>query len=432
MDLRSDLQPTEAVAPPSIERALRDGFRLAVVDGPDRTATKLSTDSTMTIGTDPSCDLVLSCRATSRFHCEIELGRDGAVIRDLESTNGTRVDGVRVVVAYLRRGSEVELGRNRLRFELVSEPIGIELFAASAFGGLVGGSVAMRAAYARMARAADSDTTVLLSGETGTGKDTAAEAIHAKSARRDQPFIVVDCASLPDGLAESELFGHVVGAFTGADRDRTGCFEAAEGGTVFLDEIGELPLALQPKLLRVLERREVQRVGETRPRPIRARIIAASHRDLRRDVNAKRFRADLYFRLAVLPIQIPPLRDRRDDLPAIVDALLAELVPLEATRTRARHQLDMAALSRMDWPGNVRELRNHIERALVFDEAAIAEPARAGLPYAVAREAAQRAFDRQYLTELLKLHAGNVTKAARHAGMHRTHLYRLLQRAGLS
>jgi two-component system, NtrC family, response regulator GlrR len=426
----ADASPTESVAVHSFERALSEGFRVTVQAGPDRGATKTSTSPRLTIGTDPSCDLVLGCRATSRFHCEIELGPAGAVIRDLESTNGTRVDGVRVIVAYLRRGSEVELGRDRLRFELVREPIGIDLFPASQFGGLAGGSPAMRAAYARMARAAESDTTVLLYGETGTGKDTAAEAIHANSARREQPFVVVDCASLPSGIIESELFGHSAGAFTGADRDRVGVFEAAGSGTVFLDEIGELPLALQPKLLRVLERREVQRVGETQPRAIRARIIAATHRDLRRDVNTNRFRADLYFRLAVLTIQLPPLRERREDLAAIVDALLGELVPQVDARQLVRRQLNVTALAGMDWPGNVRELRNYLERAIVLEETTT-DPTDAALPYAVARDAAQRLFDRQYLTEILKLHDGNVTRAARHAGMHRTHFYRLLQRAGL-
>jgi two-component system, NtrC family, response regulator GlrR len=422
---------TEAVPPPTFERALREGFRVVVIDGPDRGATQLSTSATLTIGTDPTCDLVLACRAVSRFHCEIELGEGGALIRDLGSTNGTRIDGVRIITAYLRRGAVVEIGRDRLRFELASEPIGVELFPAERFGRMVGRSAVMRIAFARMARAAASDATVLISGETGVGKDSAAEAIHAASPRGDKPFVIVDCASLPAGLAESELFGHRAGAFTGATTDRIGPFEGAMGGTIFLDEIGELPLELQPKLLRVLERREVQRIGESRPRAVDVRIIAATHRDLRRDVNLGAFRADLYFRIAVMPIVLPPLRERADDLPLLVDAIVAELTPHESSREQLRERISVSALARMDWPGNVRELRNHIERSLVFDAKPGAQLPDATLPFAVAREAWQRWFEREYLTDLLRRHAGNVTAAARAAGMHRTHLYRLLQRVGL-
>jgi two-component system response regulator GlrR len=428
----ADHQFTDTVPPPTFERALRDGFRVVVIEGPDRGASATSTSTKLVLGSDHSCDLVLTCRAVSRFHCELELEPGGAMIRDLGSTNGTRVDKVRIVTAYLRRGSEVELGRNRLRFELLDEPIGVDLFAGDRFGGLHGRSPAIRAAFAHMARAATSDATVLLQGETGTGKDTAAEAIHAASARSERAFVVVDCASLPGGLIESELFGHRAGAFTGADRDRVGAFEAAGGGTVFLDEVGELPVALQPKLLRVLERREIQRIGESAPRAVDVRVIAATHRDLRRDVNHGRFRPDLYFRLAVMTIALPPVRERPDDLPLIVDALLADLLPDETKRSALRRKLDMRELARMEWPGNVRELRNYLERTMVLDhEGAGAEPS-AAMPYAVAREAWQRWFERKYLTELMQQHRGNVAAAARHAGMHRGHLYRLLQRAGIT
>ena len=430
--MASDVSPTEAVSSLTFDRALRDRFRVVVIDGPDRGMSATSTGGAMTMGTDPTCDLTLGCRAVSRFHCELELGPAGGLLRDLGSTNGTRVDGTRIVVCYLRRGAEVELGRNRLRFELVDEPVGIELWQGDRFGRLVGRAPATRAAFARMARAAVSDVTVLLGGETGTGKDSAAEAIHAAGARADRPFVTLDCTSLPAGLAESELFGHRAGAFTGADRDRAGVFEAASSGTLFLDEIGELPLALQPKLLRVLERREVQRIGETRPRSIDVRIIAASHRDLRRDVNQGRFRADLYFRIAVMLIQLPPLRERVEDIPLLIEALLVEIAPEVRVREALRRRLPVAALARMDWPGNVRELRNHLERAAAMDPA---EPAdglpTAELPFAVAREAWQRWFERHYLIDLLERHGGNIPAAARAAGMHRTHLYRLLQRARL-
>src|SRR5689334_2825470 len=286
-----DVSATESISSLTFERALRDGFRVVVIDGPDRGLSASASGDTMTIGTDPTCDLQLGCRAVSRFHCELEIGKDGGVIRDLDSTNGTRVDGTRIIAGYLRRGAEVEIGRNRLRFEPLEEQVGVDLFPGDRFGVLVGRAPAMRAAFARMARAAASDVTVLLGGETGTGKNSAAEAIHSASARASRPFVVLDCASLPKGLAESELFGHQAGSFTGATRDRVGAFESASSGTVFLDEIGELPLALQPKLLRVLERREVQRVGDTQMRAVDVRIIAATHRDLRRDVNQGRFRS---------------------------------------------------------------------------------------------------------------------------------------------
>jgi len=429
----ADVRATDTVPPPTLERVLRDGFEVSVVDGPDRGAFASSRSATLVVGTDPTCDLVLTCRAVSRFHCEIELAPDGATIRDLGSTNGTRVDGVRVLHAFLRRGAEVELGRDRLRFELAGDKREIEVAGEHRFGRLIGASVAMREVFARLARAADSSATVLLLGETGTGKDTAAEAIHRASARAGGPFVTVDCGALPGGLVESELFGHCHGAFTGADRDRLGVFEAAHGGTLFLDEIGELPLLLQPKLLRVLERREVQRVGESFPRPVDVRVIAATNRDLRREVNRNRFRPDLYFRLAVVPITLPALRDRPDDIPLIANALLDELVRDGAARARLRKLLDGSALMQLDWPGNVRELRNHIEQLAVLEHDPGGDAADAGdVPFAVARDAWQRAFERRYLRELLVRSGGDIVEASRRAGMHKSNLYRLLQRAGLS
>jgi transcriptional regulator with GAF, ATPase, and Fis domain len=414
-------------------RALSDCFEVTVIDGPDRGATVRSTTSSMTIGSDGSCDLVLRCGAVSRFHCEITLANREAMIRDLNSTNGTRVDGVRIVGAYLRRGAVIEVGRDRLQIDLVRDTAEIELYPAHRFGALVGQSVAMRAVFARLARAATSDATVLMLGETGTGKDTAAEAIHQASARAGGPFVIVDCGTLPAGIAESELFGHLAGAFTGAQRDRIGVFEAANGGTVFLDEIGELPTVLQPKLLRVLERREVVRIGEAHPRSLDIRVIAATRRDLRREVNQNRFRADLYFRLAVVPIQLPPLRERIDDIPMIANAMIEELSADDATRARLRSHIDVVGLARMAWPGNIRELKNHVERIAVLDHVTAARPVGdpTDIPFAVAREAELREFERRYVTELLARCNGDVAAAARKAGLHRSNLYRMMQRAGL-
>jgi DNA-binding NtrC family response regulator len=425
-------ESTDAIPPATAERRLRDGFRVVVIRGPDRGRVLAAARPAMTIGTDAACDLQLGCRAVSRFHCEIEIGDRGAVITDLDSTNGTRVDGVRVVAAFLRGGTQIEVGRDVLRFENHDAQVGPELFAGEQFGAMVGRSPAMRAVFAVLARAAVSDATVLLCGETGTGKDAAAEAIHLAGARASQPLVYVDCAAIARGVADSELFGHRAGAFTGAHRDRIGAFESAGGGTIFLDEVGELSLGLQQKLLRALERREIQRIGETVPRPFAARVIAATHRDLRREVNTGRFRPDLYFRLAVLPIGLPPLRERLDDLPLLVESLIERITDDATARTRLRATVSPAELARRDWPGNVRQLRNHLERCLVLEPMREAAPAGAELPYAAARDAWQRWFERQYLTDLLDRCAGNISTAAQHAGMHRSHLYRLLVRAGLS
>jgi two-component system response regulator GlrR len=433
--------PTESLEPRAGDRLWLERFSLVVVDGPDRGALAMSPGQRMIVGTDRTCDFRLGDRAMSRFHCEIALGPDGIAIRDTGSTNGTRVDGVRVVQAYLRRGARLELGRNLLTFEMTAEQIGVDLFGGESFGRLRGRSVAMRAAMARLARAATGDITVLLSGETGTGKDLAAEAIHQESRRREGPFAVVDCGGLPHTLLESELFGHVRGAFTGADRDRVGAIEAASGGTLFLDEIGELPLDLQPALLRALERREVKPLGTDRFRPVDVRVVAATNRDLRRDVNSGRFRADLYYRLAVLPVAMPALRERREDIPLLAEALIEEIAGGDAAlRGQLARRVSAEEIARYDWPGNVRELRNYIESCAVLeqprpggeeDERWFGMPAPgASQPMRTARKHWLAWFERQYVLDLLKRSGGNVAAAARAAGVDRAYLYRLMRRSG--
>jgi DNA-binding NtrC family response regulator len=281
---------------------------------------------------------------------------------------------------------------------------------------------------------------VLLEGETGTGKEAAALAIHQEGERAEQPFVVVDCGALPHNLLESELFGHEQGAFTGATSAREGAFEAAEGGTVFLDEIGELAIDLQPKLLRVIERREVKRLGSSKYRPVDVRIIAATHRDLRAMVNERELRSDLFYRLAVLIIRLPALRERREDVPLISEKLLEELGVEGPDAALLRDPAFLAELARHEWPGNVRELRNHLERCLVMQEQT--RPAGGGepredltleldRPLKEAREAWSRAFERRYLTRLLERAGGNVSAAARVAQVDRMYLYRLLWRHGL-
>ena len=416
-------------------------FRLEVASGPDAGKVYVSASDRAVIGTHDSANLVLTDRAVSRFHAELEIAATQVILADLGSRNGTAVDDVPVLRAPLRDGATIALGTSRVRFTIDTEHVEIPLANTERFGLVVGASPAMRAVMAELARIAATEATVLLEGETGTGKELASESIHRESRRREGPFLVVDCGAIPDELLESELFGHAKGAFTGADAERHGVFEAADGGTVLLDEIGELELALQPKLLRVLERREIRRVGESTYRPVDVRIIAATHRDLRAEVNAQRFRSDLYFRLAVAQVRLPALRDRTDDLPLLVEAILTQFQmtdhPLADTlRTQAFRE----RLAQHAWPGNVRELRNYIERCLVMrspmppgSSTVTTDPAPIGAtePLKEARERWLRVFEHAYLTDLLAKHDNNVTAAARAAGVDRIHLYRLLWRNGL-
>ena len=384
------------------------------------------------IGQHESNDVVLEeDRTVSRFHCEILLDEGGARVRDLSSRNGTKVDGTRVVEAFLRDGAELQVGATKLLVRLGDEKVVQQVSARTELGPLVGRSASMRAAFALLEKAAASDTTVLLEGETGTGKEGAAEALHALSPRRDKPFVVVDCAAIPASLMESELFGHDKGAFTGASARRIGAFEEADGGTVFLDEIGELPLDLQPKLLRVLERKEIRRIGTNQMAPVDVRVVAATHRDLRAAVNNREYRADLYYRLSVVRITLPPLRERVEDVPLLVDRLLERMGKREMTDLRKPDFL--AALQRHSWPGNVRELRNFIERCVVFQEPLPLDQKAAEPPksFGEARQRAIDAFERAYVTELLAAHEGKVAAAAQKAGIGRAHFYRLLHKHGL-
>ncbi|MFO0725900.1 MAG: sigma 54-interacting transcriptional regulator [Myxococcota bacterium] len=427
---------TELAQRGSPEAAQR--IRLSVVHGPDLGVTADSLLERLAVGTHGSNQLVLKDRTVSRFHCELTRADGRVRVRDLGSRNGTWIDGVQVQDAYLASGHLLSLGDTRLRVELDAQAEPIPLSARESFGSLLGRSPRMREVFGLLERAAPHDHTVLLIGETGTGKEGAAEAIHQESRRSQGPFVVVDCASIPRDLLESELFGHVRGAFTGAVSDRIGAFESAQGGTLFLDEIGELDLSLQPKLLRVLERREIRRVGSSEARQVDVRIVAATNRDLRSEVNNRRVRSDLYYRLAVLEIRIPPLRERVEDLPLLVDAL--------ATRAGASPEQRPSAavleeLATHHWPGNVRELRNFVERWLTWPDQAGARlsqpPAEAAAPpelsltLKVARERWNARCEREYLSELLKKHGGNVSAAARDAGVDRMHFYRRLWMYGL-
>jgi DNA-binding NtrC family response regulator len=420
--------------------ALVRRFCLHIVGGADAGRDVISGGARLVIGTEPGADVVLGDGAVSRYHCELLVEGGQVRVRDLASRNGTTVDGVQVTEAILHPGAVLGVGRTRLRFDPAIDHVHIPLSEADSFGVMVGRSPAIRAVFALLERAAATDATVLLSGETGTGKEAAAASLHGASARRDGPLIVVDCAALPPALLEAELFGHEKGAFTGASAARAGAFEAAAGGTVFLDEIGELPAELQPKLLRVLERREVKRLGANHYHPVDLRLVAATHRELRAEVNARRFRADLYYRLAVVEVRLPALRDRLDDLPLLVEHLLARATPAQRRELTAAGFV--AHLASHRWPGNVRELRNYLDRCLALGVELAPSPSAeataatsggvdASVPLREAREEATRRFERAYLEDLLRRHGDNLTGAARMAEVDRAHLYRLLWRHGL-
>jgi transcriptional regulator with GAF, ATPase, and Fis domain len=399
------------------------------------------------IGANASNDLVLSDPRVSQFHCRLRMAEDTWRIVDLGSTNGTRVNGVSVRDADLPMPEcTLELGGSTVKVRDLGAVAGDEVPAAERFGALVGASLPMRRLFATLERLARTDAGVLLEGESGTGKEVIATELVQRGPRADAPLVIVDCGAISPSLVESELFGHVRGAFTGADRDRVGAFEAAHGGTVFLDEIGELPLALQPKLLRALEAREIRRVGDTHPRKVDVRVIAATNRTLEVEVNQGRFREDLYFRLSVVTVRVPPLRERLADLPLLVASFLEQLGASPAATALFTTDV-LEEMARCDWPGNVRELKNHVERAMVLEAASPARKGSSGMrpaarsapqeidldvPFKAAKEAVVETFDRTYLTALIGWSNGNVTQAARRAGMDRIHLHRLLQRYGIA
>lgn len=437
MDPEHDTVQMQAGSPARWEVQTRN---LVVVDGPQRGAVFPCPLGRTLIGSSASSQIRLDDRTVSRVHAEVIVHPDGVAIRDCESTNGTFVDEVRVRDADLGEGSRVRVGATTLRMERGHETVTAELSVHDRFGEMVGRSPAMRAVFLVLERAAPTDATVLLQGETGTGKDLAARALHDSSARAAGPYVAVDCGAIAETLFESELFGHVRGAFSGAVADRAGVFEEADGGTLFLDEIGELPIGLQAKLLRVLETREVRRVGSNRLRKVDVRIIAATNRPLSASVNQGAFREDLFFRLAVVSVELPPLRQRRADIPMIARHLLARLsdgkavLPAEA----------LASLMSRGWPGNVRELRNFLERSLFLGwsvEQVPSEPAAVPdfadelvpthLPLKEARLAWMARFDEIYLTAILRKTNGNVSAAAREAGVGRRFLQRAVKRAGL-
>jgi DNA-binding NtrC family response regulator len=417
----------------------RDGravrvVRSAIVEvlrGPDRGLRVEINRPRFVIGAHPENDLTLKDATVSRHHLEVLATPDGYRLSDLGSSNGTFASGLRLGEAHVVGAVVLELGQTTLRLSPDGSEAEVPASPAQSFGALVGRSLPMRELFAQLERVAPTDCSVLIEGETGVGKERVAEALHAGSTRARGPFVVVDCGALAPGLMESELFGHARGAFTGAVSDRRGLIELADGGTLFLDEIGELPQPLQVKLLGALERRRVVPVGAHAARPIDVRVIAATHRDLLRCVNQSQFRAELYYRLAVVRLRVPPLRERLEDLPLLVETCLQQLRARAGEEVPA--QLSAVALAHLyaqPWMGNVRELFNAVEQAVLQLPAAPQRSAPLITPYYSTREQALDDFNRAYFSSLLE-RSRNMSQLAREAGLDRRYLLRILERYGL-
>jgi DNA-binding NtrC family response regulator len=398
------------------------------------------------IGRDPACGFVVPESGVSSVHAELVATPNGVRLRDLGSKNGTWVGDLRVAEAYLTTSTTFWVARTQLRFE-ASRPQRVDLPEIDHFGPLYGTSAVMRDLFRRLQKGAQTDLTVLIQGETGTGKELVAQAVHGASKRKNGPFIVVDCGSIAPTLAEATLFGHEKGAFTGATTARESPFVEADGGTIFLDELGELPLDVQPKLLRALAERRVKRVGSNTYKEFDARVIAATRRDLEAAVNQGTFRSDLYFRFAQVRAYVPPLRQRLEDIPGLIRTFLDQLGAKNAWRRVTRSTLDR--LLRYDWPGNVRELRNAVSVALALAEEgepldiAAAVGLKAAKPkgkiidvtavrsYHDAKREALHQFERAYFAQLVEATNGNIAEISRRTGLQRTHVRKYLRLHGL-
>ena len=450
--------PTE-VAPadePTTKRRFQKS-KLVVVRGVDKGKELLIERERVTIGRGVICDMVLTDPLVSGSHCEIVANEKGFLLRDLDSTGGTFIGEFGVREVWLSPGAVVGIGDTEFEFRPTSGTVEIDISGQQRFYELVGRSVRMREVFAVLEKAAASDLIVLIRGETGTGKELVARAIHRASRRAKKPLVVQDCSAIPKHLIESTLFGHEKGSFTGAIERHAGCFEQADGGTIFLDEIGELHLSQQPNLLRVLEARQVQRVGGTKSIPVDVRVVAATNRDLRQMVNEGTFREDLYYRLSVVQVDLPPLRERPQDIPVLVRTFLDEFCQRRFPGEDRRYTVTSQAMERLlsyRWPGNVRELKNTIERAVSLSddlELGVRDllPSSQKTPPAVLpggaaeryvhrevpfKEAKQRvidAFESGYLKALLEKHDGNISRSANEAGLTRYHLRELAKRYGL-
>lgn len=430
---------------------LSAAFELVAHDGPDAGG-RLVVDGTQPsralIGKSKACDLHLADPAVSRRHASVEVVDNHIRVRDLGSTNGTTVDGLRVMDAFLDGGEIIRVGDTRIHVHR-SAPVPLTAPAdRMSFGITLGASPAMQRLYPLCDRLAAASVSVIIEGETGTGKEQLAESLHQMGPRRDEPFVVFDCTAVAPNLIESELFGHEKGAFTGATSRHRGVFERADGGTLLIDEIGDMPLELQAKLLRSIERLEVTRVGGSERLRVDVRVMAATRRDIEREVQQGRFRDDLYHRLAVTRIELPPLREREGDVELLARRFWAQL----GGDPRALPAGIVSRWARYAWPGNIRELRNAVARRLALGdlgeiEGALQVPRSHGaqhvvaggdiiaavlaleLPLAEARQRIVDEFEARYVRRLLDAHAGDTARAAAAAGVARRHLQRLKTKA---
>ncbi len=432
--------------------------KLVVVDGPDVGTEHVLAKPIVRIGTNERNDLVLDDNTVSRFHSEIRRVGDDWLLVDRDSTNGTYVGNLRVREAFLYPNVELLIGNSLVRFAPLVEELQIYPIARNRYGELVGSAPRMREVYGVIDKVAPSELSIVVEGETGTGKELVASAIHERSRRARAPMVIFDCSAFPENLLESELFGHEKGAFSGAIRTHRGVFERADGGTIFLDELGEMPLRLQPKFLRALESGEIRRVGGERTIKVDVRVVAATNRDLSTMVEEGKFRRDLFYRLAKVRLRLPPLRDRLEDLDLLCEHFLAQLGagrPEGSVRARSFSAEALGLMTRYDWPGNIRELRNVVERAVAFCEheavgvddlppdvqARMGRPTNHGVllqhevdPGAGLKEAKEvmvARFERDYLQSLLERHNLNISRVAREAGIDRRHVYRLMKKHGI-
>jgi transcriptional regulator with PAS, ATPase and Fis domain len=445
---------------------------LRVANGVDVGATAEFDHDVIRIGAQEGNHFVLTDSTVSRRHAEITRTPEGLVLRDLGSRNGTFVGAVRIKEVYLGDIRSFRVGRTEMEFELLDEVVDIVPARETTYENIVGQSVAMRETFSVIDRVARTELTVLVTGETGSGKELVSRAIHQRSPRKSGPLVVFDCGAVARSLVESELFGHVRGAYTGAVADRPGVFEQANGGTIFLDELGELPLELQPTLLRVLEQREVRRVGDRKVRSVDVRVVAATNRDLQALVKEGKFREDLYYRLAVVEIGLPPVRERLEDLPMLIEHILGTASFEHSVRGVTLDVLQL--FEAYHWPGNVRELRNTLLRAIPFCAGDLIDmqalpaalkverpapaarssegsseagessepsfdnlsetggtPSLEGLSLKEAKDRLNDAFEKRYLQDLLERCEGNLSKAARDAGVDRKTIARMLKRHGI-
>jgi len=441
-------------------------LRIKILSGADQGSTFTVRQRKIVMGSDPDVAIPLTDGTVSRRHVALEHTAKGLLVRDLGSTNGTYFDTLRIQMAYMQIPGTIRLGNTEVTVEGTDEPeVELDVYTGGKLAGMVGQSPAMQEILGLMARVGPTDATVLITGESGTGKELVARGVHELSKRKDKPFIVFDCSAVAPELIESELFGHVKGAFTGASGTRTGAFKEAHQGTLFLDEIGELSSDLQPKLLRVLENKEVKAVGSEKREKVDVRIVAATNRSLRSMVEERTFREDLFFRLAHIELNLPPLRDRADDIPLLINTFLAQ--------TEGGSDLEisydtMQRLMQHPWPGNVRELKNYVDRAAILAidgriETRFLGPGRQSnqaqgsdgltgqqggsakvvsqggpdltvrydIPFKDAKSRLIESFEKAYWTQMLERHRWNVSAAAREAGIHRKSLEYVVRKLGL-